>query len=63
MLVSNLELACMRERSVLASYLGLLERMAANILDSWSEETSSSDTTEAFATGTGDKHAASSGLF
>ena len=53
----------MRERSVLASYLGLLERMAANILDSWSEETSSSDTTEAFATGTGDKHAASSGLF
>ena len=62
MLVSNLELACMRERSVLASYLGLLERMAANILDSWSEETSS-DTTEAFATGTGDKHAASSGLF
>jgi hypothetical protein len=37
-LVRNLEKAWSCERSVLGTYLGVLERMAANILDSWSEE-------------------------
>jgi hypothetical protein len=36
--VRNLEKAWRCERSVLGTYLGVLERMAANILDSWSEE-------------------------
>jgi hypothetical protein len=36
--VRNLEKAWSCERSVLGTYLGVLERMAANILDSWSEE-------------------------
>jgi hypothetical protein len=36
--VRNLEKAWRCERSVLGTYLGVLERMATNILDSWSEE-------------------------
>jgi hypothetical protein len=59
--VRNLDGGWGMDRGLLAAYLGVLERMAANILDSWTEE--ATDPAETLTSGPVDMDTGISGIY